>query len=173
MVHREAANADETRAAVKALAELCTACGVEEAALATSEVSAQQRLSERQIWLRDCTGADLLGKEKGISNPFHGAVQDMLHDQSMIGLETTEGSRRCCWANSSESVVPCCVVASWMLRECRETIHPMLLEDSGLLLKQAAAPMAPKTGAGEKKSANEGGPARQQKQSFWQSLRCF
>ncbi|CAE7579530.1 unnamed protein product, partial [Symbiodinium sp. KB8] len=85
-----------------ALAELCTACGVEEAALATSEVSAQQRLSERQIWLRDCTGADLLGKEKGISNPFHGAVQDMLHDQSMIGLETTEGSRRCCWANSSE-----------------------------------------------------------------------
>ncbi|OLP84456.1 hypothetical protein AK812_SmicGene34667 [Symbiodinium microadriaticum] len=90
---KEAANADETRAAVKALAELCTACGVEagpdspevmlplscvavqEAALATSEVSAQQRVSERQIWLRDCTGTDLLGKEKGIINPFRGAVQ--------------------------------------------------------------------------------------------------
>ncbi|CAE7227026.1 pncA [Symbiodinium sp. CCMP2592] len=69
------ANADKTRAAVQALGELCTACGVEEAALATSEVSAQQRLSERQIWLRDCTGADLLGKEKGISNPFRGTVQ--------------------------------------------------------------------------------------------------
>ncbi|CAE7819747.1 unnamed protein product, partial [Symbiodinium necroappetens] len=67
-----------------ALAELCTACGVEEAALATSEVSAQQRVSERQIWLRDCTGTDLLGKEKGIINPFRGAVQALLGDQSMI-----------------------------------------------------------------------------------------
>ncbi|CAE7348633.1 pncA [Symbiodinium sp. CCMP2456] len=169
---KELAN-DKTRAAVKALAELCTACGVEEAALATSEVSAQQRLSERQIWLRDCTGADLLGKETGINNPFRAAVQAMLHDQSMIGLETTEGSRQCCWANSSESLVPCSAVASWMLHACR-AIHPMLLEDSGLLPKQVAAPMATKTGAVEKKSAKrEGGPARPQKRSFWQSLRCF
>ncbi|CAE7034830.1 pncA [Symbiodinium sp. CCMP2592] len=131
------ANADKTRAAVQALAELCTACGVEEAALATSEVSAQQRSSERQIWLRDCTGADLLGKEKGISNPFRGAVQAMLHDQSMMGVSGLEnGFGRCCWAGSNDSMVPCAAVASYLLHQCQD-IHPMLLETSGLLPKKA------------------------------------
>ncbi|CAE7793604.1 unnamed protein product, partial [Symbiodinium necroappetens] len=97
---------DKTRAAVKALAELCTACGVEEAALATSEVSAQRRLSERQIWLRDCTGAELLGKEKGISNPFHGAVQDMLHDQSMIGVSAVCGGFSVAIISAGEALRP-------------------------------------------------------------------
>ncbi|CAE7227060.1 pncA [Symbiodinium sp. CCMP2592] len=131
------ANSDKTRAAVQALGELCTACGVEEAALATSEVSAQQRLSERQIWLRDCTGADLLGKEKGISNPFRGAIQAMLDDQSIMGVSGLDnGFGRCCWADSTESMVPCAVVASYLLRQCQAT-HPTLLHDSGLLLNKA------------------------------------
>ncbi|CAE7227016.1 pncA [Symbiodinium sp. CCMP2592] len=168
------ANADKTRAAVQALAELCTACGVEEAALATSEVSAQQRSSERQIWLRDCTGADLLGKEKGISNPFRGAVQAMLHDQSMMGVSGLEnGFGRCCWAGSNDSMVPCAAVASYLLHQCQD-IHPMLLETSGLLPKKAAAPAVPKTGTAEKKSIKrEGGQPRQQNQTFWQMLRCL
>jgi len=172
---KEPANADKTRAAVQALGELCTACGVEEAALATSEVSAQQRLSERQIWLRDCTGADLLGKEKGISNPFRGAIQAMLADHSMMGVSGlgTDGFGRCCWADSTESMVPGCVVASYLLRQCQD-IHPTLLDDSGLLLKKAEAPALPKTGTGEKKSiTGEGGWPRQQKQTFWQMLRCL
>eukprot|EP00439_Symbiodinium_sp_Y106_P007202 s2460_g1.t1 len=131
---KEPANADKTRAAVQALGELCTACGVEAApdspevmlsictktssiariflqqqqqqqhGRCSPEVSAQQRLSERQIWLRDCTGADLLGKEKGISNPFRGAIQAMLADHSMMGVSGlgTDGFGRCCWADSTE-----------------------------------------------------------------------
>ncbi|CAE7227020.1 pncA [Symbiodinium sp. CCMP2592] len=126
------ANADKTRAAVQALAELCTACGVEEAALATSEVSAQQRSSERQIWLRDCTGADLLGKEKGISNPFRVAVQVRAFLASLSQLWESGNLN----SRASASMVPCAAVASYLLHQCQD-IHPMLLETSGLLPKKA------------------------------------
>lgn len=108
--------------------------GLEDVALAVSEASSAERQHCWRLALERSTGLHLPGAALQAPNPFRSRLSEML-DTAGVAIGDDAPS-----FNGTERSLECLPdAASWLMRECRASLYPQVLEHAGLLPPQEAA----------------------------------